>query len=92
MDQGTVFVKNPDAVYRIYDGEAVVVLPGEAGDAAERKHLNQVGTLIWDRIDGRATLGDLVEAVVQEYKVAPEEAERDILEFIESLRMQRLVR
>jgi coenzyme PQQ synthesis protein D (PqqD) len=92
MDRSTVFVKNHDAVYRIYDGEAVVVLPGEAGEAAERRHLNRIGTLVWDRIDGRTTLGDLIEAVVQEYEVTPEEAERDILEFIASLREQKMVR
>jgi len=88
MGREMVFVKNPEASYRIYDGQALVVLAGRA----EIKVLNGIGSLVWDRIDGRSTLGDLVEAVVQEYEVTPSDAERDILEFIASLRELEMVR
>lgn len=88
MDRGMIFVKNPDASSRIYDGRALVVLSGDA----ELKVLNDIGSLVWERLDGRTTLGDLVDAVVEEYDVTPAEAERDILEFIASLRDQNMVR
>ncbi|MGH9798344.1 MAG: PqqD family protein [Candidatus Polarisedimenticolia bacterium] len=81
MDLSIVLVKNPLAAYRIYEGKATVVL----SERAEVKVVNEIGSLIWDRIDGRRTLGEIADQVVAEYDVDPEEARRDVLEFAASL-------
>ena len=85
MDQGAVLKKNPNAAYRVYDGQATVVMP----DRAEVKVVNKVGSLIWEKIDGRRTVAQVVESalesIVKDFEVAPDEARRDALAFIGDL-------
>jgi len=87
MDLDAVPTRNPNAVFRIYDGEATVVLP----DRAEVNVLNETGTLVWQQIDGRRSLREIVRVVVEEYGVAPEQAEQDVLELVGSLREHQMV-
>jgi hypothetical protein len=44
--------------------------------------LNEVGTLVWERLDGRTVLPALVDAVCQGYDVSPEEAACDVTAFL----------
>lgn len=85
MDQGAVLKKNPNAAYRVYDGQATVVMP----DRAEVKVVNEVGSLIWEKIDGRRTVGQVVESalesILKDFEVAPDEARQDALAFIGDL-------
>jgi hypothetical protein len=91
MDLSAVLTRNPNAAYRIYDGQATVVLP----DRAEVHVINEVGSLVWDRIDGRRTLGqilDEVQGVVTEgWDVGTETLRHDVLEFVRSLREHGMV-
>ena len=85
MDQGAVLRKNPSAAYRVYDGQATVVMP----ERAEVKVINEIGSVIWDKIDGTRTVGQIVESslvsVLEGYDVTPDEARRDILTFLGDL-------
>jgi len=53
--------------------------------------LNETGTLVWQQIDGRRSLREIVRVVVEEYGVAPEQAEQDVLELVGSLREHQMV-
>ncbi len=81
MTLDSVLRKNPNAAYRLFDGQATIVLP----DRSEVNVLNELGSLVWERIDGARTVGQIVEAVLQEYEVEPQAAREDILEFIGAL-------
>lgn len=87
MDLGTILSKTPDAAYRIYDGEATIVLPSKA----EVTVLNPVASLVWDAIDGRRTLAEILDSVLRDYEVPREQAMRDLLEFVNTLREQGMV-
>lgn len=87
LDRGKILTKNPGAAYRIYDGQATIVLP----EQAQVTVLNEVGSLVWDRIDGRRTLGEILDAVNEAFEVAPEQLEKDVQEFLDALREQRMV-
>ncbi len=87
MNLDAVPIKNPNAAYRIYDGQATVVIP----DEAEVNVLSEVGSLVWERIDGKRTLREIVAWVLDAYDVPPETAERDILEFVDALHEHRMV-
>ena len=87
MDLSVVLARNPAAAYRIYEGKATVVLL----ERAEVKVVNEVGSLVWDRIDGRRSLGEIVQSIVDEFDVEPEQARRDVVEFVQSLREQGMV-
>ena len=51
IDQSTIPQPNPEAIGRIVDREAVIVLPQKG----KVKVLNEVGAAIWDLIDGQPT-------------------------------------
>jgi len=82
-----VLSKNPDAAFRTYDGVATVVLPGRA----EVDVINEVGTVIWQQIDGRRTLSQILQAVMDEFDIGPDEARQDLLDFVGELRRHGMV-
>jgi hypothetical protein len=84
----TVLTKNPDAAFRIYDGQATIVTPSDARVDV----LNEAGSRIWDSIDGRRTLGQILEVVLQEYDIDPARAEADLIEFVAALQQSGMVR
>ncbi len=87
MDLDTVLSRNPNAAFRVYDGQATIVL----SDPGETKVLNEVGSAIWSRIDGRTTLGQILETLLQEFDISREQAEKDLLEFVASLHEHHMV-
>ena len=87
MDLETILSKTPDAAYRIYDGEATIVLPSKA----EVTVLNPVASLVWDAIDGRRTLAEILESVLRDYDVPRDQAMHDLIEFVKTLREQGMV-
>ncbi len=74
-------VLHPQVAARIIDGEAVIVLP----ESSQVNVLNEVGSCIWKLIDGTRSVGEITEAIVAEYDVTAEQAERDVNEFIQEL-------
>ena len=87
MNLDTVLSRNPNAAFRIYDGQATIVL----SDPGETKVLNEVGSVIWSQIDGRKPLGQILEAVMQQFDISREQAEKDLLEFATSLHEHHMV-
>jgi hypothetical protein len=47
--------------------------------------LNDVGALVWDRLERDCTRHDLVDAVIADYEVDHDEASQDVDELIEQL-------
>ena len=81
MDLNTILTKTPDAAYRIYDGQATIILPARA----EVKVLNEIGSLVWDAIDGQLTLAAILDRVVQEFDISREQAQDDLFAFLTEL-------
>ncbi len=77
----TVVGKNKKSASRIIDGEAVIVLP----EIGEIKVLNAVGSRIWDLLDGHRTVAEIAGTIHQEFEVAAEQAQQDVIEFIGEL-------
>lgn len=74
-------VSHPQVACRIIDGSAVIVL----ADAGEVNVLNQVGTRIWELIDGSRSGQQIAEAIEAEFEVSPEQARQDVAEFLSTL-------
>jgi len=81
MDLSTVLTRTPDAAYRIYDGQATIILPARA----EVKVLNEIGSFVWDAIDGQRTLGAILDRVLQEFEIPREQAQDDLFAFLTEL-------
>jgi len=47
--------------------------------------LNETGAFLWEQIDGKKSVKDLIEALISEYEIDKESATRDVLSFIEEM-------
>lgn len=75
--------KRTDQVYWQFSDNVIVLKDSETGWFYQ---LNDVGTLIWELVDGAHTIDDIVREVLSEYDVTPEQAHADVMEFLENLR------
>ena len=77
---------SPSSAWRVLGGQTVLLsLP-------ERKlHLlNEVGSRIWELIQERRTVGEIVRKVAEEYEVSEDRARTDVHAFIRKLVRQRV--
>lgn len=74
-------VPHPQVASRIIDDQAVVVL----ADSGEVNVFNAVGTRVWELIDGTRTLQQIADMITSEYETTPEQALRDVQEFMQAL-------
>jgi hypothetical protein len=82
----TRYEKDPSIVYREIAGEAVLVpIRRNVADMEKIYSLDPVGADIWQLIDGRRTLGDVRDALLAEYDVAPDVLGSDLADFVQKL-------
>lgn len=71
------------ASYEVVDGQAVIIDP----EGRELVTLNGVGTMIWEHLDGRRGVSDLVDDLLPNFEgVSREEFERDVRSYLDELR------
>lgn len=63
--------------------DEVVVLDLASGQV---HHLNQTAGFIWSQFDGKASVAEVVETVVQQFEVDPGVAVRDVSEVADRLK------
>lgn len=81
MELKGILKHNEDFIYRLVDGEAVLMSP--LGDGL---HIfNEVGTRIWELVDGNNTIEEIVDQIYQEYEVEKNVAYEDTLMFLDEL-------
>ena len=73
--------RNDKAVCRIIDEEVVILIPEKGILYA----LGGCGSRVWELIDGKANVSEIISVVCDEYEVEPEKAREDIREFIADL-------
>ncbi|MBI3089765.1 MAG: PqqD family protein [Candidatus Tectomicrobia bacterium] len=79
--------RRQDLIVRPLDDEVIVLDP-----QAEMVHaLNPTARAIWDLLDGRHGMAELVEAVCGRFDVRPEQAEKDIQALLELFRSRNLL-
>lgn len=87
------YTKETNLVTRDIAGETIIVpVKSNVGDLDSIYTLNELGTLIWQLIDGKSTVSQIVDAICNDYDVTPEEAKKDALEFLKSLETGGLIR
>ena len=74
--------RHPDAVFKLVDGEALIVVPGSS---AEHLVLNESGARVWELLDGDHDLDSIRSALTAEFEVEDQEAGRDLAELLEEL-------
>jgi hypothetical protein len=76
-----ILARNPATAWRLIEGEAVIL----SLDTKVLRGLNPVGSRVWELIDGRRSLDQIVEQIVREFDVARERAAEDVGAFVEVL-------
>ena len=85
-DVAVCFRKKGEFVTRSIAGETLVVpVRGQVGDLDAIYNLNEVGAFIWEQIDGRKNITQVVEAVRREFDVALDQAEKETSQFVAAL-------
>jgi hypothetical protein len=78
-----VFMRNSDVISRKIAGELFLVpVKGKIADMENIFALTDVAGYIWDMLDGRKSLNEILSNVLDRFDVEPEQAESDIREFI----------
>jgi hypothetical protein len=74
-------IKNPDIEWKMIEEEAVLV----DQDELQILHLNEVATEVWNLIDGKRTVNEIITQMLSAFEVKRKTAEKDILDFLQKL-------
>lgn len=87
MNLSDVPKQNDEVAARRIDGLFYIV----DADSSELHNLNGVGSRIYELVDGKRSVADIVEVIVSEYDVTTFTAERDVRAFLDLLRAKSLL-
>jgi hypothetical protein len=86
------FIRSQSVVSRVVAGETLIVpVRSKVGDLASIYSFNGTGTLIWKLLESPKTVPQIATIVAREYEVEPAQAERDVTNFVEEMKVVGLV-
>jgi len=86
MELDAVFAKNDQVVSRkIVDELILVPMRKDVADTETLYTLNEVGARVYELIDGKRPLQEIMDTIVNEFEVAKQQAESDVTEFVAQL-------
>lgn len=93
IDLDSVVSHSPDIVTRKTGNEYVLVpLANNIADMNRLFTLNESGAFIWELIDGKKNLREIVERFTEEFDIESETATRDVLAFMENMSNYLIIR
>jgi hypothetical protein len=82
----SVLSHSPSVVTRKTGNEYVLVpIANNIADMNSVYTLNETGAFIWEQIDGKKTVEEIIAALTTEYDIDNKSAEADVLSFIENM-------
>ncbi len=86
MELDAIFTRNEQVVWRkIVDELILVPMRKDVADMETLYTLNEVGARVYELIDGKRALREIVNSIVNEFEVTEQQAETDVREFIAQL-------
>ena len=79
--QAQIPQRHPQVASRVVEGQGVIIY----ADSGEVNVLNDVGTRIWELIDGKRTVDEIIAVIMNEYAVTGETARADTNAFLQDL-------
>ena len=81
-----LFTRARSVVSRTAGGKTLIVpVRGKAGELASIYSFSGTGSLIWQLLEAPRALPELISAVERECKVRPDEAQRDVTQFVDEM-------
>lgn len=87
VSEGMIPDKSPETASRLIDNEAVIIVIKEN----EVNVLNEVGSRVWDLIDGKKDVKQIASVISDEFNVSFDEAIKDTEMFIDELSRKNMV-
>jgi hypothetical protein len=83
----SVLLHSPDVVTRKTGNEYVLVpVTNNIADMNSVYTLNETGAFIWEQIDGKKSVAEIVAALTEEYDIEKDAAEEDVMIFIQDMK------
>lgn len=79
--------RNPELIHSAIENEVVLL----SIDNGKYYRLNQLGSIIWERIDFPIEIAVLCHELMDEYDVTLEDCENEVLAFVEQLSKDKLI-
>ena len=88
-----VYAPSEDIVARSIEGELIIVpLVAGIGDLEDELYsLNETGKAVWDRLDGRKKLKDVLAELSAEFEAPVGEIEKDLIGLVDELVRRRIL-
>lgn len=87
MDEKKVLKKSDRVVSREIEGEMILLpLYKSSKDLSYIYTLNKTAAVLWELIDGKTTLGQIKEELMEEYDVGEEKLNRQMDELVKDLK------
>jgi hypothetical protein len=83
----SVLSHSPSVVTRKTGNEYVLVpVANNIADMDSVYTLNETGAFIWEQIDGKRSVAEIIELLIQEYEIDNDSASKDVFEFITNMK------
>ncbi|MBI2153258.1 MAG: PqqD family protein [Candidatus Rokubacteria bacterium] len=76
-----IVAKAPTTAWRIIEGEAVIL----SMETKVLRGLNPLGSRVWELIDGKRSMDEIVGQIVREFDVETRQADEDVRRFVQEL-------
>jgi hypothetical protein len=88
-----VYAPSEDIVARSIEGELIIVpLVAGIGDLEDELYtLNETGKAVWDRLDGKKSLKEVLAELSAEFEAPAGEIEKDLIGLLEELVRRRIL-
>lgn len=88
LDMNRLFTKNDQILFKVIGGEPVLVDPYRR----ELMRLNPVASETWELLDGKRSLGQIIDAVKENFDADEGVVRRDVMDFIKELVSLEIIR
>ncbi len=88
----TKYALSENVVARDVQGEFIIIpITSGVGDEDEIFTMNETGRAIWDRLDGKRTLKDVIEDLNSEFEGKQEDIQKDVLGIADELLKRKMI-
>jgi hypothetical protein len=92
-DLSSVPVHSPSVVTRKTGNDYVLIpVSNNIADMDSVYTLNETGTFIWEHIDGKNTILEIIDALTQEFEINKDTATEDVLSIIDCMKRFLIIR